>query len=132
MQPDSHSFSPMINLQYWLLRKFWPNTQSGESIATQTPKIASVWPNLNFSGKTVIDFGCGKGEGAIECAQLGAHRVIGLDIQEKWLEIGRREAQRLGLENVCTFTTETNVQADFILSINAFEHYTDAESVLPK
>lgn len=37
-----------------------------------------IWKEI--AGKTVLDFGCGGGEGSIEMAQHGARKVIGLDI----------------------------------------------------
>jgi 2-polyprenyl-3-methyl-5-hydroxy-6-metoxy-1,4-benzoquinol methylase len=37
-------------------------------------------------GKTVIDFGCGIGEEAIEMARRGAERVVGIDTQTDVLE----------------------------------------------
>jgi ribosomal protein L11 methylase PrmA len=38
-----------------------------------------------IKNKTIIDFGCGLGAEAVEMAEHGAHRVIGVDNQEKWL-----------------------------------------------
>jgi ribosomal protein L11 methylase PrmA len=40
----------------------------------------SIWAQVK--SKTIIDFGCGTGEDAIEIAQHGAEQVYGIDILE--------------------------------------------------
>jgi SAM-dependent methyltransferase len=81
-------------------------------------------------GRTVIDFGCGGGRDAIEMAQRGARRVIGLDLQTAWLEHGRRAAAAAGVGDVCEFVTSTEAKADTIFSLDGFEHYDDPAAVL--
>src|ERR671910_456561 len=54
-------------------------------------------------GDTVIDVGCGSGVLSFVAARLGAHRVIGCDISEEAVEIARRNAKSLGLEDTCEF-----------------------------
>ena len=51
--------------------------------------------------KTVIDFGCGTGAEAVEMAQRGARRVIGLDIREEWLIAARARADAAGVADRC-------------------------------
>jgi SAM-dependent methyltransferase len=78
----------------------------------------------------VIDFGCGLGVEALEMAERGARRVIGLDIREAVLDQARMAAERRHLADRCIFTTDTDEQADIIVSIDGFEHYDDPVSVL--
>ena len=87
-----------------------------------------IWPEIR--GKVVIDFGCGIGAEAIEIAQRGADRVIGIDIREKVLEAGKVSAERAGVSRRCLFTTQTTEKADVIVSLDGFEHYQDPERVL--
>src|SRR5438105_345568 len=56
--------------------------------------------------RVVLDFGCGSGAEAVELAQRGAKKVIGVDIQEKWLEAARERAAQAGVKDLCTFTTK--------------------------
>lgn len=80
--------------------------------------------------KTVIDFGCGTGDNAIECAMNGCRDVIGLDIQEHFLEKGRAEAARLGVAGRVKFVQVATEKADVVLSTDAFEHFEDPAHIL--
>jgi SAM-dependent methyltransferase len=87
----------------------------------------------DIADKVVIDFGCGEGTEAIEMAQHGARRVIGLDIQEQLLLVARERAAKLeNVSNKCIFASETNEKADVITAIDSFEHFTDPSSILEK
>jgi SAM-dependent methyltransferase len=79
---------------------------------------------------TVIDFGCGGGEEAVELAQLGCKHVIGLDIQENVLEIARARAADRGLSDRCEFRSTTDTPADAIVSLDAFEHFHEPDKIL--
>jgi SAM-dependent methyltransferase len=87
-----------------------------------------IWRELE--GKVVLDFGCGTGVDAIEIAQHGARRVIGLDIRESVLEIARRAALDAGVADRCIFSTKVDDPVDVVLSVDGFEHYADPASVL--
>jgi len=80
--------------------------------------------------KVVIDFGCGDGDDAVEVAERGAKRVIGVDIREHALAKGRRTAAAHGVADRCTFVTQTDEKADVILSLDAFEHFDDPAAIL--
>ena len=82
------------------------------------------------AGKSVIDYGCGNGREAVELAERGAARVIGLDIQEQGLVDARAWAQVRGVAGLCVFTRTTSEKVDVIISIDAFEHYTDPAAIL--
>jgi precorrin-6B methylase 2 len=51
-------------------------------------------------GETVIDIGCGSGVLSFVAARLGASRVYGTDVNPDNAAYARRNAARLGLENV--------------------------------
>ena len=86
-----------------------------------------IWPAL--AGKTVIDFGCEAGIEAIDMAQHGVRRVIGLDIREEPLEAARAAAKKAGVDN-CVFTTHTDEKVDVVISLDAFEHFADPAAML--
>ena len=81
-------------------------------------------------GLTVVDFGCGGGEQAVVCAQRGAARVIGIDIQDSALQRARALAEREGVADRCAFAARTDVLADIVLSKDAFEHFEDPAAIL--
>src|SRR5208283_2003369 len=80
--------------------------------------------------KTVVDFGCGEGADAIEMAQKGAKRVIGIDIREEILRTARQKALDAGVQDACVFATSTKEPADVVVSVDAFEHFADPAEIL--
>ena len=79
--------------------------------------------------KVVLDFGCGYGNEALEMASRGAREVIGLDIRENALAVGRATQERAGIRN-CHFVQCYEGKADVITSLDAFEHFGDPERIL--
>jgi len=52
----------------------------------------------DVEGKDVVDLGCGAGIFAIGAKLLGASRVLGLDIDEKAVDVARQNASKVGVE----------------------------------
>lgn len=87
----------------------------------------SFWGEIR--DRTVIDFGCGFGAESIEMAERGAKKVIGVDINEGYLDSCRALAASKGVTN-CEFVTSPSEKADVIVSLDAFEHFSDPGSIL--
>ena len=87
-----------------------------------------IWDEL--ANKTVIDFGCGEGGETIEIARHGIRKVIGLDIQEKFLEVAKERAKNEGIGEICDFAVTTNEKADVVVAIDSFEHFDDPSAIL--
>ena len=123
-------------LGYRLLRSISPHGESAAGDGTayrnrskiETLLGADVWREV--AGRSVIDFGCGKGEEAIELALRGAAHVTGVDIRESALDEARRSAMERGVADSCEFVTSTDRKADVIISIDAFEHFDDPGAIL--
>jgi SAM-dependent methyltransferase len=81
-------------------------------------------------GMVVIDFGCGEGLEAIEIAQNGAQKVIGIDIREVVLRRANANAVEAGVATLCHFETSTSERADIVISIDSFEHFADPRQAL--
>ena len=81
-------------------------------------------------GKTVIDFGCGSGAEAVEMAQRGARRVLGIDINPLVLEQARQRVISAGVADRCVITTAPNERADVIVSLDSFEHFANPAAIL--
>jgi SAM-dependent methyltransferase len=80
--------------------------------------------------KDVLDYGCGPGSEAVEIAERGARKVIGLDVRAKWLELGAEHAAERGVADRCTFAPECRNPVDVIISLDSFEHFADPSGVL--
>ena len=122
-------------LGYGLLRtisKGAPTAMDGSVYANKSKLEAllgrALWREI--SDKVVIDFGCGTGAEAIEMAERGARRVIGVDIQERFLAVARERALAAGVADRCDFVTSPSEPADVIVSIDAFEHFSDPAGIL--
>ena len=89
---------------------------------------ATLWEAIR--DREVIDFGCGTGSEAVEMAQRGARRGVGVDLQERLLAVARDAAARAGVADRCTFVTTTTERADVIVSLDAFEHFEDPAGIL--
>lgn len=123
----------MLNaLQYRVLKSLYPRSPDLLAETGDKSKLDLLGSNFlsKIPGKTVIDFGCGVGNEAIEMAQRGARKVIGIDIREELLQTARESALKAGIQDRCTFTTFTSETSDLIVSIDAFEHFNDAAEIL--
>lgn len=121
-------------VQYHFLRLIAPrvpSTMGGEAYEGKS-KLRILLPGIEneIKDKVVLDFGCGPGQEVKEMALLGARRVIGLDIGEKWLQIGREQAEKAGVSAKCEFVTSVASPVDVIVSLDSFEHFADPSAVL--
>ena len=61
--------------------------------------IPWIEQTVPLAGRTVLEYGCG--DAAVSCAMAGrAGRVIGIDIDRSWIELGEEHVRRHGLDNV--------------------------------
>lgn len=88
----------------------------------------NFWKDIR--GKVVIDFGCGPGKDAIEMARHGARKVIGVDIQERFLVAARIRAFEAGVAARCEFVTTPAERADVIVALDSFEHFENPAEIL--
>jgi SAM-dependent methyltransferase len=126
----------MLNgVQYKILRKISPGVPSACSgtVYEGKSKLAILLGEsflAEIQGKTVIDFGCGEGEEAVEMALKGAGQVIGIDVRDDLLEKAQKHAVEAGVEKSCRFGRSTEAQADIIVSLDAFEHFSAPGEIL--
>lgn len=107
-----------------------PGGQSDRAPSADLPRHFSNSQLQSFSGRSVIDFGCGHGREAVAVALLGAHRVIGIEIQAARRASAMAFAEEQRVQDRCIFVESTNEQADIIVSKDAFEHFSDLPAVL--
>ena len=121
-------------LQYHFLRLIapqLPSTMSGEAYQGKS-KLRILLPGIEaeIKDKVVLDFGCGPGIEVMEMALLGAKRAIGLDIQQKWLQLGLEQAEKAGVAARCEFVTSVANPVEVIVCLDSFEHFADPGAVL--
>lgn len=122
---------------YQLLRHLWAGHSSnldGSAYNGKSKLEVLLGPHVykELLNKVVIDFGCGEGTEAIELAQHGVRRVIGvdIDIQDRLLVKARRRALEAGVADRCEFVTATHEKCDVILSLDSFEHFSNPLAIL--
>ena len=121
-----------------LLRFF--DAEPSDAGTTTAPALATERLEMLFGadirervrGRRVVDFGCGNGSDVVALALAGAERVVGVDILEPGLDVGRALALRHGVPDRCLFTTHWTEPVDVVVSIDAFEHFADPAAVLEK
>jgi SAM-dependent methyltransferase len=121
--------------QVRLLKRFFPSaplSNSGAAYAGKSKLAILMGPGFfaEIAGKMVIDFGCGEGDDSIEMVRRGAGRVIGIDIRNDVLNVARQKADEERIGPQCSFATSTNELADVIVSVDAFEHFSDPAEIL--
>jgi SAM-dependent methyltransferase len=124
----------LTDLQFRILKNISPGAPascSGEFYQGKSKLETLLGDDIvqRITGKVVIDFGCGEGFEAVEMAQRGARRVIGIDIREDTLQVARERALKAGVQN-CLFGSSTEELADIVVSLDAFEHFADPAAIL--
>jgi SAM-dependent methyltransferase len=122
-------------LQYRILRYLAPHapdSMSGSAYAGRSKLRVLLGDALygRLDDATVLDFGCGYGEEAIEMASV-ARAVYGIDIVPRYLDAARKRAQEAGVAHKCTFgTVAPDSPVDVVVSLDSFEHFGDPLAIL--
>src|SRR5437016_10930869 len=89
-------------------------------------QIESAIPE-DLTGATVLDVGCNGGFYSIEMKKRGAKRVLGIDVDDRYLEQARFAARTLGLDielekRSVYYAHELPGQFDYVLFMGVFYH----------
>jgi len=87
-----------------------------------------IWDEVE--GRDVLDFGCGPGAEAVEAAERGARRVVGLELRRRWIDQASAHAAARGVADRCHFVRAWTEPVDVILSVDSFEHFEDPAAIL--
>jgi len=83
-----------------------PRPELEQYSLTSSDAAKILWISLNdIVGKTVLDPGCGPGRLLIGAALLGAHYVIGIDIDYNVLQITKHNIRAFGLGGIIDVIT---------------------------
>ncbi len=103
-----------------------PNHFLGDFPNVKWKNIAPAIPE-DFSGATVLDIGCNGGFHSIELKKRGASRVLGVDVDDRYLNQARFASQVLDLEiefAKCSVYDVDSIpgQFDYVLFMGVFYH----------
>lgn len=103
-----------------------PNHFLGDFPQVKWKYIARAIPP-DLSGATVLDIGCNGGFYSIEMKRRGAQRVVGLDIDDRYLSQARFAAETLGLDIELLKLSVYDIdrvpgQFDYVLFLGLFYH----------
>jgi SAM-dependent methyltransferase len=123
-------------LGFFLLRKFGGQGENDKLNAASYEGNSKIEVLLGkdfwtaIQDKVVIDFGCGRGDDAIEMLRHGARKVIGVDIQERFLQEARMKARTAGISGSYEFAQSPSEPADVIVALDSFEHFDNPGEIL--
>lgn len=107
----AHSYDKLNHRLSWNIDKMW------RKVALNILKP--------YSPQTMLDIATGTGDFAIQAAKmLNPQKLIGADISEGMMEVGRRKAKKLGLAETITFCKEDCMALSF--NDNTFDAITAA------
>ena len=103
-----------------------PNHFLGDFPNVKWKHIASAIP-ADLTGQTVLDIGCNAGFYSLQLKRRGAARVVGVDVDDRYLSQGRFAAETLGLEIEFEKRSVYDVDAipgqfDIVLFLGLFYH----------
>jgi tRNA (mo5U34)-methyltransferase len=103
-----------------------PHHFLGDFPSIKWAQIADAVP-MDLSGTTVLDIGCNGGFYSIEMKRRGADRVLGIDVDDRYLNQARFAAETLGVDievRKCSVYDVDQIpgQFDFVLFMGVFYH----------
>jgi ubiquinone/menaquinone biosynthesis C-methylase UbiE len=108
-------------------------SQKGLAGAGEWETLKKVLPD--FTGKRVLDLGCGYGWHCIYAMANGASSVVGIDISHKMLEVAKEKTHFTQIQYRCCAIEDVDFPAesfDVILSSLAFHYGADYETLIKK
>ncbi|MFV0520981.1 MAG: bifunctional demethylmenaquinone methyltransferase/2-methoxy-6-polyprenyl-1,4-benzoquinol methylase UbiE [Mangrovibacterium sp.] len=66
-----------------------------------------------FTPQSILDVASGTGDFAIAANKIKPQRVVGFDLSEQMLKVGKQKVQKLGLQNVISFQKGDSEQMPF-------------------
>tara|TARA_Y100000590_G_C15435604_1_gene906902 strand:- start:97 stop:834 length:738 start_codon:yes stop_codon:yes gene_type:complete len=108
----------------------------------QKKSIQNFFPRFpnkpNFQGKTILEFGCGRGAFSIDLAKENPKKIIGIDTNRGHIDFAKDSLEKnfKKYSDKVTFvcddinTWKTKLKFDYIITKEVFEHTMDLQKVL--
>jgi len=104
--------------------------------------LMSYFTRENFSGKRILDFGCGSGASTMILARMFPEsKIVGVELEEKLLNIANARLEFYGYSNIAFYTSPSGNELppnigefDFVIMSAVYEHLLPEERkfVIPK
>lgn len=105
-------------------------SKANANTLVEIPALINLLPSLK--GLDILDLGCGYGDHCAQYIDMGANKVIGIDISEKMLEIAEKENasskityKHMAIEDISNF----NDCFDLVVSSLAIQYVEDFEEL---
>ncbi|WFA09030.1 class I SAM-dependent methyltransferase [Tissierella sp. Yu-01] len=108
-------------------------SKEGLSCAGEWETLKKMLPD--FTGKRILDLGCGYGWHSICAMENGASSVVGIDISQKMLEIAKEKTHFPEVEYICVAIEDMDFKEesfDIVLSSLAFHYIKDYKELIKK
>lgn len=102
---------------------------------TQADWFKQLVDNGEFTGKTILDLGCGTGQKSIYLAQNAkCEKVIGVDISEQAILYAKQNAQKANVLDQCSFVVGDVTEWNFVKEKETFDCILDWATIhtIPK
>lgn len=116
-----------------------PNTSdSPGNNVKKWDRLKPILKDLDVLNKSILDIGCSDGFYSVKCAELGARKVLGVDLDDLRLERARFSAQVLEVENVEFENSDIygdtfgNRKSDIVLALGIIHRVPDIYGFLTR
>jgi len=114
------------------LKKIYNSTFQKKKRVRETDEFKEVLKMIKWSGKNVLDVGCGTGELAFLIAKKGAF-VKGIDYSEKGINVAKKKYKHSKLSyELVDVSKKISGKYDVIISIGTLEHMDKPYTMLKK
>ncbi|WP_316752831.1 class I SAM-dependent methyltransferase [Pedobacter gandavensis] len=110
-----------------------PRSVGGLNAAGEWHVLQKMLPD--FTGKNLLDLGCGFGWHCIYAKEQGADLVVGVDLSEKMLNIAKAKSEGLQIKYLQQAIEDIDFskeEFDVVMSSLAFHYVKDFQSILQK
>jgi SAM-dependent methyltransferase len=108
-----------------------PREGAGRNFDNSLRGFTARFPDflVAIRGASILDYGCAMGHQCIGLSMQGALNVVGIDIQEKRIEAGRKLLREMNLDDRIALhtavTPDMRGRFDVVVSLNCVEHFLD-------
>lgn len=119
----SMEYSPQLATAY---------TEKREQMSQTDKPFLEALEQVGVQGKEIVDLGCGPGRHARIIKNMGAARIIGVDLNEKMIELAKKETTDKDIHFIVADGQALPLEdksADIVVSMYVLMYFSDAKKV---